>query len=145
MENMANNIFLQVLSIPANATGSVSSDPFDTEGYQGVMAFVIYGDSADTLSGSVKWTCKIQSSATENGSYTDVDDDDVLGSATNSFGLFDLAGENTEIFGLSYNGSDRWIKNICTATGAHTNGTPLTLGIAAKMPRASSESQAVNP
>lgn len=145
MENMADTVYSKLLSVPATRTADVTSDALNTEGYQGVLCCVDYGASSDTLSDTVYWQCKITECATEAGTYTDVDNADVLGSSTNAFGLYNASGENAKIFGLSYNGSLQFIKIVCSAEGTHIYGTPLTLFVILKEPRMTGNEQAVNP
>jgi hypothetical protein len=145
MENMDDRSYIKLLTVPAVKTGTVTSDACDTEGYQGASFHVIYGDSGDTLSASVYWTAKLQSCATEGGTYADVGTDGILIASANSFGLINAPTEDQKLYHIGYNGTDRWVKVVVTATGTHTNGTIITIIADLGMPRTQTLDGAVNP
>lgn len=145
MENMEDRVYPKLLTAPANATATVTSAACDTEGYEGAAFAVIYGNSGDTLSASVYWTAKLQSCATEGGTYADVGSADVLIGTANSFGLINAPTEDQELYWLGYNGSDRYVKTVVTPTGTHTNGTIISIVALLGMPRTQSDDGKVNP
>jgi len=147
LDNLFDDIEVVSLSIPANQSGTdttVSSSAVDTQGIRGCQFLVYYGNSADTLGANVKLEAKLQSSATEGGTYADVADADVHGSTTNAFALADAPTEDSELYALCYNGTTRWVKILLTLTGAHTNGTPLCMFAIKKKPFTGGDT-AVNP
>lgn len=139
-----NRTLIEQLTDPAVSSASVTSAACDLAGCEGVMFSVSFGESGDTLSGSVKWDCKLTECATSGGSYTDVAAADVIGNTTNQFGLVDAAADDDAVYSLGYKGSKRYVKVVVTKTGTHTNGTPISIyavkDLANKPP-----SNAVNP
>lgn len=145
MEDISERIARKLLYGPINATATATSSACDVSGYEGAAFCVAYGISADTLTGSLYWTAKLQSCATENGSYADVATADIQIAATNSFGLIDDMAEDNAMYWIGYNGTNQWVKVVVTATGSHTLGTPITIIALLGMPRSVSEEGAVNP
>jgi len=145
MENMDDRSYIKLLTVSAVKTATVTSDVCDTEGYQGASFHVIYGDSGDTLSSTLYWTAKLQSCATEGGTYADVGTDGILIASSNSFGLINAPTEDQGIYHIGYDGTDRYVKVVVTATGTHTNGTIITIIAELGMPRMMSEDGKVNP
>jgi len=124
-----------VLVNPAVAKSTVTSSVFDATDALGVKFSVNFGESGDTLSGSVYWNCKIQSSATSDGSFTDLEADDYIVSpsetASTTFGLVNSAADDDDLYsiGVNDNSTDRYFKVVVTATGTHTNGTPIAVTV----------------
>lgn len=145
MENLFQFADIDLLTVPATKTGTVTSSVCDTEGYRGVMFLAVYGASGDTLSSSVKIDGKLQSCATQGGTYADVATGDVLGSTANAFASIDAATEDEAVYALCYNGSNRYVKVVLTFTGTHTNGIPIAILAVKKLPRVVTTEQAVNP
>ena len=77
MLNMYRNVEVQVLTVPATKTATVTSSACDVSGFQGALFIITVGVPGDTLSGTVKWDGKLQSCATETGTYSDVATADV--------------------------------------------------------------------
>jgi len=144
-DNISLTAFPQSIRPPAVATSTVTTSAVDVSGYRG-SAFVVHcGASADTLSGSVYWTAKLQSSATELGTYADVADADVQIASTNAFGLVNDPAEDDELYWIGYNGTDAWVKVVITATGTHTNGTPISVFVLFGLPDLGGSTAKVNP
>ena len=94
----------------------------DLAGYEAALVVVQVGISADTLSGSVFHTFKLQESATTtDGDFTDVAAGDMDG--TNSV-VIDDAAEDPATIVWGYKGAKRYIRVFDDTTGTHTNGTP---------------------
>ena len=138
-------IKIQSLTVPATKTDTVTSSVCDVSGYTGAAFYIHYGASGDTLSGTVYWTGKLQECATEDGTFTDVAASDVSGASTNAFGLVNASGEDSAVYGLKYIGTLDYVKVVVTATGTHTNGTPIGVFAGLGMPRAKASDQEVNP
>ena len=148
MNNMFEVVVPKKMTIPATKTSTVMSDPVDKSGYAGAMFCVFYGNSGDTLSGTTKWDCKLQSCSTQSGTYSDVADADVesnLSSQDNSFGLVDAPADDSEIYCISYKGDDDWVKVVCTATGTHTYGTPFGILAILELPLSKTSEAKVDP
>ncbi|KPL08308.1 hypothetical protein AMJ86_01130 [bacterium SM23_57] len=147
-ENSFENTAVEVLTVPATKTATVTSSACDTHGYDSVGFYVIYGTSGDTLSTGLKWTGKLQNCTTENGNYSDCSNDDVesdVTGQTNEFALIDASGEDGKRYGISYKGSNRWVKVVITPTGTHTYGTPIAIIAVKKLPRTVSTEDKANP
>jgi hypothetical protein len=135
------------LTDPANATATVTSGETDLAGYEGLTCQVSYGESADTLSGSLYWTAKLQESDTSGASFTDVAAADVVtneATAANSFGLVNAAAEDDASYYLGYKGNKRYVRVVVTATGSHSSGTPIAI-FAHKEAKKQPVTNAVNP
>ena len=148
MNNMFEVVVNKKMEIPATKTADVTSDAVDVSGYAGALFNIFYGNSGDTLSGTTKWDCKLQSCSTESGTYTDVADADVesnLSSQDNSFGLCDAPADDSQIYSLSYKGDHNWVKVVCTATGTHTYGTPLCIFVTLELPLSKTSEAKVDP
>lgn len=145
MENPASSFAPKELYKPTVSTATVTSSAINVNGYPSAMFCVYYGDSADTLSATVYWTGKIQSCATESGTYADVGATEVLIATTNLFGLINAPTEDQKIYVIGYNGTDDWVKVVVTPTGTHTNGTPIGVFAILGMPRSVVTDVAVNP
>lgn len=136
-----NTVITQTIAA-ANYTGS--GDNEDGAGVDGlnkgsIMHVLIMGNSADTLSGSLKYDLILQHSDTD-GSYADVTDDELiegtfLDAANGIFGVVDSPSEDTRVFEIEYKANmpnaKRWTRIILDRTGNHSSGTPLAaVGIA---------------
>lgn len=130
-----NTVVTQTLT-PANYTGN--GDNEDCSGVDGlnkgsVLHIAHLGNSADTLSGSLKYDLILQHSDTD-GSYADVTDDELiegtfLDAANGIFGVVDAPAEDTRNFEIEYRANapnaKRWSRIIFDRTGNHSSGTPL--------------------
>ena len=130
---------------PAVATATVTSSACDLQNYESADFSVSFGESGDTLSGTVKWDCKLTECDTEGGSYTDVAAADIIGASSNAFGLVDAAADDDEIYTLGYKGTKQFIKVVVTGTGTHTNGTIIGIYASKGHKRESSVGNLVTP
>lgn len=145
-ENFNTHDFSQLVD-PAVATGTVTSSSVDLANYDAATIHVLYGESADTLSGSVLWTSKLQESS-DNSTFTDVAAGEVVTNETtaaNSFGLVNAAADDDAVYSLGYKGTERYIRSVTTATGTHTNGTPIGVGAVLTVKRQRPTALVVNP
>lgn len=124
MRDLLHNIKIQQALDPVVATTTKTSAAIDLLGYDSAAVIVSVGNSGDTLSGSVYWTLKLQESD-DNSSYSDV----AVGNLHNSAAtvVIDAPSEDTLPVSFGYKGSKRYLKAIATATGTHTNGTPMAM------------------
>lgn len=105
----------------------------DLAGYETALIVVQCGISADTLSGSVLHTFKLQeSNTTTDGDFTDVAAADMEG--TNGT-VIDDAAEDPATIVWGYKGSKRYIRVFDDTTGTHTNGTPISAVVVRGRPR----------
>lgn len=123
MKDMYHNVTVSQVVNPAVATSTVTSSAIDRQGYGSVTALFSIGNSGDTLSGSVYWTLKLTECDTSGGTYTDVALADLYNSAATL--VIDAGSEDNIVAKFGYRGSKRFVKAIATATGTHTNGTPI--------------------
>lgn len=121
--DLLNTLVAEVGLTPVVATATKTGASIDLQGMRGAMILFDIGQSGDTLSGSVKWTLKIQESA-DNSAWSDVAAGDIIGPAANSV-VIDDAAEDETVIGFGYAGTKRYIRGVATATGTHTNGTPM--------------------
>lgn len=97
-----------------------------------VSHIVNLGDSADTLSGSVLWTFTLEESDASGSGFTTAADADAIvrngntEQSTNSI-VVDAPGEDQVALSFGYIGSKRYSRVTATATGTHSNGTPLAV------------------
>lgn len=92
------------------------------------------GASGDTLSGSVFWTLTVEESD-DNSLWTTVTDAESLLIAidgTKQSGtsiIVDAPAEDEKIFEIAYKtpGDKRYARQVITATGTHSNGTPMAV------------------
>jgi len=123
-----NNIKIDLLTVPAVKTATVTSDAADMAGYEGARFDVIFGESGNSLCGGVKWDCKLQESD-DDVTYADVDADDVIGNTSDQFGLVDDAASDGAVYSLGYKGIKRYVKVVVTATGTHGTGIIITIAV----------------
>ena len=127
MFDQYNELYLKSLEVPnkTRKTASFATDEVDLHGYNAATFAVFYGDSDDTLSGSVYLSAKLQESDTSGSGFTDVDADDVIGNTSNLFGLCNAPAEDSTIYKLGYKGTKRYVRIYVTLTGIHMNGIPV--------------------
>jgi len=123
---------VESLAIPENKTATVTSSTCDLQDYNMVSFFVHFGDSADTLSGSVYWTCKLQDSD-DDSTYADVAAANLIGSDDVGWAVVNAPTDDSRILGVGYSGIKRYVQVVVTATGSHSSGTPISI-IAKKSP-----------
>jgi len=145
MTNLFTKVAIKPLYAPVVATTAVTSSALDVSGYDGVTLHVYYGDSADTLAAELYWSAKIKECATENGTYTDVAADDILGAPSNEFGLINAPTEDQNIYSIGYNGSQPFVKVVVTPTGVHASGTEIGIFAALGLPRSLTTEFSYNP
>lgn len=122
MRDIYRNILVTQHSHPAIATSTTTSTTIDLQGYDSVNVLFAVGQSGDTLSGSVYWTLKL------THSDNDSDYDDVALADLNNDSatvVINDAAEDETVIGFGYKGNKRYLKAVATATGTHSNGTPL--------------------
>lgn len=115
-------------------TATINGTSIDLADCSAVNVVVDMGASGDTLSGSVYWTITAQESA-DNSSWATITDAESLLIAINGTKqasatsiVVDDPAEDEKTFEISYKvpGSKRYFRIVLTATGTHTNGTPVS-------------------
>ncbi|MCD6035234.1 MAG: hypothetical protein K0R63_975 [Rickettsiales bacterium] len=122
MKDLYHNLKITQLSKPAVATGNVTSDSIDMQGYQSLSVLFDVGQSGDTLSGSLKWTLTAEESDNDSD-FTAVGASDLHNGVASV--VIDEAAEDETVVTFGYKGAKRYIRAVATKTGTHTNGTPI--------------------
>jgi hypothetical protein len=91
-------------------------------GYGSALAIVSFGQSGDTLSGSVKLQAILQHSDALASGYVDVPADELDG----AFTLIDDPAEDETVQVVGYKGSKGYLRVFVDFTGTHTNGIPIS-------------------
>lgn len=117
--------------IPQTLTGDTSASAVDTKGYNAVIIQFHIGNSADTLSGSVKIECEVQHGDTATTAACANADimDAVTGTNTGTCAVIDAPAEDSLTVTCQYIGGKRYIKPVINLTGTHTNGTPCAVTV----------------
>jgi hypothetical protein len=111
---------------PENRTATLTGDTIDMAGCGACFFVFCIGVSADTLSGSVYWTCSLTESAISDSAFGDVADADIIGPTTNDV-VIDSDTEDDACYVIGYKGSKRYVRPVITMTGSHGSGTPLSI------------------
>jgi len=108
-------------------TSTTSGTGISQKGFRGVMHTLNIGDSADTLSGSVYFTVKLEESDALASGYTAVVTADCIGQTLTAgvFETINAPAEDSKITSVQYIGSKEFSRLTITITGTHTNGTPM--------------------
>lgn len=121
------NFDICLLTVPANATTTVTSSAVNLTPYNSAtICFEIGAASADTLSGSILWTCTIQESDTYNTGFTAVDASEITNLSANSV-VIDANGECSTTYKIGYKGNAKYLRGLITATGTHTYGNIMSI------------------
>jgi hypothetical protein len=130
MKDLHSNIKLVQTLDPATVTGTsdVNGATVDRQGFDSVEHIVLFGESGDTLSGSVYFDVTIQESD-DDSTWTDVTTAaDVVGATPDANGVWttiDAAAEDDTLYRIGYVGGKRYSRLQVELTGTHTNGTPI--------------------
>ena len=125
MKDLFHNVKVSQIINPVAMTASTDSAVIDQKGFESLSVIVAVGNSLDTLSGSVKWTIKLQHSDASGSGYEDVTTTDLLNAEASI--VIDAPAEDTLALKFGYKGAKRFVKAVITATGTHTNGTPIAV------------------
>lgn len=122
--DLHNNITLtqSIVPIVGNNTTEGTGVGVDTKGFEAAEMVFHFGDSGDTLSGSVYVTPTLEESDTLGSGYTTVAAADMLGTLT----VIDAPAEDQVVQAVGYTGNKRYIRALMTFTGTHTNGIPVS-------------------
>jgi hypothetical protein len=122
MRDLYNTITTSALTVPAVKTSTVTSASVDMQGYESLAILFDVGQSGDTLSGSVYWTLSLEESD-DDSNFSAVAAADTHNGAASV--VIDAAAEDETVVKFGYKGASRYIRAKATATGTHTNGTPM--------------------
>lgn len=117
-----NKIVSTMVPVLANDTTEGTGVGVDCRGYHKVLMVAQQGISGDTLSGSVKWTLTFEDSD-DNSRFATIADAYLLGGYGSH--TIDAAAEDPTLIVREYTGGKRYVRILWTATGTHTNGTPI--------------------
>lgn len=119
---VGNKFAVTLAPILANDTPEGTGVGVDRYGYGDVLMVALQGISGDTLSGSLKWTITFEESD-DNASFSTIAAADIEGGYATW--TIDAAAEDPTNIVRLYRGTKRYVRIKWTATGTHTNGTPL--------------------
>ena len=122
MKDLYHNVLVTQALSPVVSTTTKTSSAIDLQGFNAANVVFAIGQTGDTLSGSVYWTLKLQHSD-DNSSYSDTAASDISSGAATTVVNSNSLDETAYSFG--YVGGKRYLKATATATGTHTNGTPI--------------------
>lgn len=135
MRDLYHNVLVSQHLNPVVATTTKTSTAIDLQGYNGASVVFAVGQAADTLSGSVYWTLKLQHSD-DDSTYTDLAAGDLNSSSLTL--VINSSSLDRTAYSFGYQGAKRYLKAVATPTGTHTNGTPIGIialrGTAAYVP-----------
>jgi hypothetical protein len=125
MKDLYHNVLVTQASLPATRTTTLTSDSIDVQGFNSLSVLFALGQTGDTLSGSIKWTLKLTHSDVEASGYTDVPAADLISGAATV--VVDANSLDEAVYSFGYGGGKRYVKAVATATGTHSNGTPMAV------------------
>lgn len=128
MIDLANNIAVSQIINPATLSATTNSSGIDLQFDNGGMIIVNVGESGDTLSGSVFWTLILEDSSDDSNYSAVTNTDYVTWGTVDGSGIFatiDAAAEDDSVHKIGYIGPNRYVRVAVTATGTHSNGTPI--------------------
>lgn len=124
MKTLVNNLKIVSTMVPvlANDTTEGTGVGVDCRGAGQVLMVAQQGISGDTLSGSLKWVITFEDSD-DNSTFATIADAYLIG----GYGThtIDAAAEDPTLIVREYTGGKRYVRIVWTATGTHTNGTPI--------------------
>jgi len=125
MKDLYHNVLVTQAAVPATTNATLTSAVIDMQGFNSLNVVFAVGQTGDTLSGSIKWTLKLTHSDSDTSGFTDVTLAELNAGAATVVIDSNLLDESVYSFG--YSGSKRYVKAVATATGTHTNGTPMAI------------------
>lgn len=123
-KDLVSNIAVSQSLTPATRTADANGTGVDLAGCESATVLFEFGDSGDTLSGSVYVVGVVQES-TDDSTYTDVADADLIGTEP----TVDAPAEDTQIYAVGYRGTCRYIRAKLDFTGTHMNGIPCATSV----------------
>lgn len=111
-----------IVPIVANNTTEGTGLGVAVGGYDDILMIWCQGISGDTLSSELKWTITFEESA-NNSTFTTIADADLQGGYGSH--TIDAEAEDPTMLVRQYTGTKAYVRMKATATGTHTNGTPI--------------------
>lgn len=124
MRDLYHNVLATQVLAPVNATTSKTSSTIDMQGFSSANIVFAIGLSADTLSGSVYWTLKLQHSDTDSN-YADVTDAETSNGDASI--VINSGSLDETSYKIGYSGGKRYVQAVIAATGSHSSGTPVAI------------------
>lgn len=122
-ENVSRGVSIENAVLTADANGAT----IDRAGYEEVVLIAIFGESGDTLSGSVKVEMEVEHSD-DGSTWADCAAADLIGdTAAGQFAVVDGAADDQQAYTCAYVGGKRYVRAVANFTGTHSNGIPLTV------------------
>lgn len=129
-DNVKETLVLAPATVTGNGTDTASTS-IDLRGYGAGGFAVCIGNSADTLSGSIKIEVEVQHSDESAANFTAAPDADVLttvtGTNTGTVAVIDAPAEDIVLVDAQYTGTKRYARINLNLTGNHANGTPCCI------------------
>lgn len=122
MRDLYHNILATQVLNPVVATAAKTSATIDLQGFNSVSIVFAIGQAADTLSGSVYWTLKLQHSDNDS-SYSDVAAGDISAGAATI--VLNATSLDKAAYSFGYMGAKRYVQAVATPTGTMSSGTPM--------------------
>ena len=122
MRDLYHNVSVAQPLNPAVSTTTKTSSTIDLQGFNSANVVFSIGNAADTLSGSLYWTLKLQH-CDDDATYVDLASTDIYGGTTSV--VIDSSSKDKTSYGFGYIGNKRYLKAIATPTGSHSSGTPI--------------------
>lgn len=116
------------------ATLSADNTPaaINLQGYNGAEILLNIGAGGITFSASNKIEFVLTHCDTENGTYTAVDDDDMLGVSSITGGIIKslvAAHASAGVYRFGYKGGKQYLKLLADFSGTHGAGTPIAANV----------------
>jgi hypothetical protein len=135
--DLHNNIVIEQILDPVVGSTDVNTTAIDMQGYDSLEIIVNFGESGDTLSGSVKIDCLLKEGTTStvadhavvaNTAHV-LDRGNALAysASTGIFATVDAAAEDDAVYKVGYVGDKRYVSVTLDFTGTHTNGIPVSV------------------
>lgn len=124
MRDIYHNILVTQHLNPIVSTTAKTSTAIDLQGYNSASVIFNIGLAADTLSGSVYWTLKLQHSD-DDISYGDLAAADLNNPSLTV--VVDSSSKDRAAYSFGYLGNKRYLKALATPTGTHSSGTPIAI------------------
>lgn len=122
---VAQSVDADIVTSTATGTG------VDLREHNAATVLFIFGESNDTLSGSVYVTPTLEESDTLGSGYTTVAAADMSGTLS----VVDAAAEDSTVQVVGYMGTKRYVRAVFTLTGTHTNGIPVSAYVVRELDR----------
>lgn len=125
MRDLVSNFSFTELLVPQTLTANTTSNALDLRGFDAATIMFVVGASGDTLSGSIRWTLRVEESDASGSGFAQVPASNLLVNTGNV--NVNTGGAASTIYVFGYLGIKRYIRGNIIATGSHSNGTPMSV------------------